>query len=146
AFVEERPGALDLILLPGDITVHGTPSNPGVLGNLTATTDLGTITQSGGFWSIGDTTFTTGAYFDADTVPNQSNEPAALQASGQIVCYGGTVYETRGPSSYTAIATGTTSGKITYGGGHAANTLQAHSELGNIDLDICVQDFDRNGN
>src|SRR5690606_5030170 len=107
AFIEEKLGAGDIIHLWGHIDINGSRTNKGAIGHLTATTDIGTITQGGTFGDIGNTTFTTGAYFDPDTIANQDDEPAVFKAAGNIHLDHVVVHGTRGTSTYSVIENGT---------------------------------------
>ncbi|HRE80664.1 MAG TPA: hypothetical protein PLN52_06430 [Opitutaceae bacterium] len=127
----------------GAINIAGAGSQVGAVGNITATTTVANITQSGTFGDVGTVTYTTSDYFDADTNPNVTGETPVLIGNGSIVA-NGTVNGKHGQSKYSVTQDGTISGSISYGGAAtSAESLTATSAKGNISLTVYLHDADR---
>jgi len=139
----------------GNITINGLSTQKGAVGNLTATTTVGTIAHTGVFGDLGTSKFTTTSFFDTDTNPNVVGEAPVLIADGDIVLGTGfnvakadalIVNGKHGASTYSVTEAGTISGTAYYGGAAtSATSLTASSVRGNISLAIWLQDADRDG-
>lgn len=156
AFIGVKNGAADTIgsgttalgsVIPvgvanGNITITGN-AQVGAVGDITATTNVGLITQDGVFGDLGATTFTTTSYFDLDTVANTTAEAPALLGDGDIAL-DAEVNGAHDLATYTVEENGAISGNLTYGGqASSANSIIASSVRGNITLGITLQDADR---
>ncbi len=140
----------------GNIAIAGSGSedwwSAGATGDITATAgNQGSIAFAGNWGTLGKLNFTTDAAYDPDYIandnPGDTKEATRFDVAGSIFLDAAINGKHSGVNLAT-IENGDILGTLRFGGQLAAATdkIEASTVFGEIDLDIGVQDFDRNGN